>query len=155
MANMALNRRIHEVLQDINLQGNSIIVLKGIPLDVVDSESEPIPIEEAVKNKLAYFLKIAGKRKFLRFEEFLLFNSFVLDQYETIYILNNNLYISQYPIDVDYSDEVRKGLITHFAESEDDYDETEIGRIDEIIDLYDGIKEYNGFLIGLSEPAGK
>ena len=148
MANMALNRRIHEVLQDINIQGNSIIVLKGIPLDVVDSESEPIPIEEAVKNKLAYFLKIAGKRKFLRFEEFLLFNSFVLDQYETIYILNNNLYISQYPIDVDYSDEVRKGLITHFAESEDDYDETEIGRIDEIIDLYDGIKEYNGFLIG-------
>lgn len=148
MANMVLNRRIQEVLQSINLQDNSIVVLKGIPLTTVDPEIEPIPIEEAVKNKLSYFMKIVGKRKYLQFEEFLLFNSFILDQYETIYILNNNLYISQYPIDAKYCDEVRKGLITHFAESEDDYDETEIGRIDEIIDLYDGIKEYNGFLIG-------
>lgn len=145
---MVLNRRIQEVLQEIDIQDNSIIVLKGIPMDVIDPECELIGIEETIKNKLSYFMRIVGKRQYLQFEEFLLLNSFVLDQYENIYILNNNLYISQYPIDVDYSDEVRRGLITHFAESEDDYDETEIGKIDEIIDLYNGIKEYNGFLIG-------
>ena len=145
---MVLNRRIQDVLHEINIQDNSIIVLKGIPMDVVDPTCEMVSIEEAIKNKLSYFIKIAGKRKYLRFEEFLLLNSFILDQYDNVYILNNNLYISQYPIDVDYSDEVREGLITHFTESENDYDETEIGKIDEIIDLYDGIKEYNGFLIG-------
>ena len=42
----------------------------------------------------------------------------------------------------------RSGLLTHFSESENDYDESPIGDIQEIIDLYNGVKEYNGFLIG-------
>ena len=63
-------------------------------------------------------MKIYTKRKFLTYEEFLMLNSFVLDQYEKIYILNNNLYMNQYPIDIALSDSVKRGLLTHFTESE-------------------------------------
>ena len=148
MANSVLINSINERINEIGASENSIIVLKGIPLGVVAPDSDILPLEEVIKNKLSYFMKILGKRKFLTFEEFLMLNSFILDQYEKVYILRNNLYINQYPIDAVFSENVRKGLLTHFAESEDDYDETPIGNIDEIIDLYDGVKEYNGFLIG-------
>lgn len=148
MANHILIRRIQEQLNKINLHSNCIVVLKGIPITTIDPECIMESIEEVIKNKLAYFVKIAPVRKYLTFEEFLMLNSFVLDQYEEIYILNNNLYINQYPIDAMYSKGVKNGLLTHFTESEDDYDESYIGNIDEIIDLYNGLKEYNGFLIG-------
>ena len=148
VANTVLVNRIKKRINEINVSGNSIIVLKGIPMSAVSPESEVANVEEVVRNKLAYFMRIYGKRRFLTFEEFLMLNSFVLDQYEKVYILNNNLYMSQYPIDANFSDEVKAGLLVHFSESENDYDETPIGSIEEIIDLYDGIKEYNGFLIG-------
>lgn len=148
MANAILINRINKRIADLDISDNSVIVLKGIPMSVVSPESSIAPIEDVIKNKLSYFMKIFGKRKYLTFEEFLMLNSFVLDQYEKVIILNNNLYMSQYPIDATFSDSVRAGLLTHFSESENDYDETPIGNIEEIIDLYDGIKEYNGFLIG-------
>lgn len=147
MANRVLINCINKKIEELGASDSSIIILKGIPMSVVAPESEISLIEEVIKNKLSYFMKIFGKRKFLTFEEFLMLNSFVLDQYERIYILNNNLYISQYPVDAVFSDAVKGGLITHFSESENDYDESPIGDIEEIIDLYDGVKEYNGFLI--------
>ena len=143
-----LIRKINNKIAELNSSDNSIIVLKGIPLGVVLPEAKAVLVEDVVKNKLSYFMKIYGKRRFFSFEEFLMLNSFILDQYEKVYILNNNLYMNQYPIDAEFSVSTRKGLITHFSESENDYDESPIGNIEEIIDLYDGIKEYNGFLIG-------
>ena len=147
MASSVLINSIKNRIEELSVSENSIIVLKGIPMSVVSPESEVASVEDVIKNKLSYFMKIFGKRRFLTFEEFLMLNSFVLDQYEKVYILTNNLYMNQYPVDTAFSDTVKKGLLTHFSESENDYDETPIGNIEEIIDLYDGVKEYNGFLI--------
>lgn len=48
----------------------------------------------------------------------------------------------------------KKGLLAHFEETEaDENDETFIGDIDEYIFLFEGLKEYNGYLLGAySEP---
>lgn len=143
-----LLKKVNEKIATLNTSNNSIIILKGIPISLVDQMCEVCELETVIKNKLLYFMKIYTKRKFLTYEEFLMLNSFVLDQYEKIYILNNNLYMNQYPIDIALSDSVKRGLLTHFTESENYYDESFIGNISEIIDLYDGIKEYNGYLIG-------
>ena len=128
---------------------NSIIVLKGIPMDTVgEYKIEEINIESIIENKLKYFFSVTNGRKFLTYEEFLLLSNFVLEQYQTVYILNNNIYMEQYPLDLHCSEETRKGLITHFTESDDIDDESIIGDIDEVISLYVGIKEYNGFILG-------
>lgn len=148
VANNILIKKINKKISEINTLDNSIVVLKGIPISLISPESKTLPVEEIIQNKLSYFMKIFPVRRFITFEEFLLLNSFVIDQYEKVYILNNNLYMNQYPIYEQFSEEIRKGLLTHFSESENDYDETPIGKIDEIIDLYDGVREYNGFLIG-------
>ena len=150
MANSIIKQSIKDRLGSINDSDNSIIVLKGIPLGVIDSEHADVDIEKITTDKMGYyFLNIYNaKRKFISYEEFLLLKSFIVEQYKDIIILNNNLYINQYPLDVHLSDEVRNGILTHFTESENDDDESEIGDIDEIISIYSGIKEYNSYLIG-------
>lgn len=151
MSNRMMLSKINEKIANIQDNENSIVVLKGIPLEIVDAENaEKISLEKIASNKAAYlFMNVIGKRKFITYEEFLMLNSFIIDQYKDIYVLNNNIYMEQYPINAYFSDEVKKGLLTHFAESEDDEDdESYIGDIAEYISLYNGFKEYNGYLLG-------
>lgn len=143
----AIDNKLNELV-DIS---DSIIVLKGIPLTTVDDISEiDINLEDIVSNKLGYFMGIFGKRRFLTYEEFLLIGEFAISQYKNVYILNNNIYMKQYPIDQVFSNELRDGLINHFSETEEkNDDDTYIGDIDEYIALYSGVKEYDGYLLGV------
>ena len=105
--------------------------------------------------KLGYFLSIFGKRKYLSYEEFLLMADFIVSQYREIYILNNNIYMEQYPVEECFDSAIRAGLLTHFAESEaDENDDSFIGDIDEYVSIFEGLKEYNGYLLGVyNEPS--
>lgn len=149
MPNMILNR-INEKLSGIQDNEGSIVVLKGIPLEIADHENAAgIRLEDIAVNKLAYlFTKVIGKRKYITYEEFLMLNSFIIDQYKDIYVLNNNIYLEQYPIYAYFSDETRRGLLAHFEEADDENDEDYIGDISEFISLFNGLKEYNGYLLG-------
>ena len=150
MANSILKKSINDRLAEIGSDDNAIVVLKGIPMAAIDTENTIIDPEKITQNKMGYFFNniYSAKRKYISYEEFLLLRSFIVEQYKTIYILNNNLYINQYPLDIYLSDDIRKGILTHFTDSEDEDDDTEIGDIDEIISIYTGIKEYNTYLIG-------
>ena len=148
MINAVLKRTVVEKISSLGEEDNVIIVLKGIPIEAVDSENGSIAIEQVAKDKFGHFMKIYSGRKYIFYEEFLLLKSFILQQYKKIYILNNNLYIHQYPLEIKFSDVTRQGILTHFTVSENDDDESEIGDIDEIISSYTGIREYNSYLIG-------
>lgn len=94
-----IKSKIQDKLSEIQDLEDSIIVLKGISLDTIDMENaKKINLEAVVKNKLKYFFDIYDKRKFLTYEEYLLLNSFLIDQYKKIYIFVNNLYMDQFPI---------------------------------------------------------
>jgi ATP-dependent DNA helicase RecQ len=148
MANSVLQRKIKEKIDSLPVSDNIIVVLTGIPLSLVDSTYKSEDIETILENKLKYFSGLVEHRKYITYEEFLLLYSFVLEQYDAVYIVNNNLYINQYPIEAKFSKDTREGLLTHFSESEDENDERPIGNIDEIIALYDGVRDVNGYLIG-------
>lgn len=148
MSYTVLVKRIDEIINENIDDENCVIVLKGIPMDIVDNLVS-INLEEIVKNKMEYFMQIYNKRKFLIYEEFLLLESFIVAQYKKVYILNNNIYMHQYPIYVSYSTEIRKGLLNHFMDTDDDSeDDIYIGDIEEYVALYNGLKEFNGYLIG-------
>ena len=151
MSDAVLKRQIKERLDALQVEDNSIVVLKGIPISVVDPENATqIDLEKAASNKLSYFFGITtSNRRFLTYEEFLLISDFVLSQYKSVYILVNNVYMSQYPLDMFYSEATRTGLLTHFMEVDDhSHDDDVVGNIQEFICLYLGMKEYNGFVIG-------
>lgn len=150
MTNTVIKANIQKKLSEIQDLKNSIVVLKGIPLEIMDEESvNTVNFESIVDNKLQYFFCIYGKRQFLTYEEYLLLSSFVIDQYKNIYVLVNNIYMDQYPLDIPAKSEIRQGLITHFMETDgDENDDDELGDIDEYISLYNGVREYNGYLLG-------
>lgn len=149
MANNVLLNAITEKMSQINLADNSIVVLKGIPLRVVDDSIEKINLANIIDNKMSYFMSLFSQRKYISYEEFLLLADFIVSQYKEIYILNNNLYMEQYPIEDCLNDEIKKGLLNHFAESEEEEnDESMIGDIDEYISIFNGIKEYKGYIMG-------
>ena len=149
MSSRVIANRIRDKLSTLPIDNDAVIVLKGIPLSVVEDGIDRIRLADVVSNKLGYFMSIYGRRKYLSYEEFLLMSDFVVSQYKEIYILNNNIYMDQYPVEECFDDNIRAGLLSHFTESEiDENDETFIGEIDEYISVFQGIKEYNGYLMG-------
>lgn len=149
MANTVLINKITEVISNIHADNNSIVVLKGIPISVVDNTISDINLGNIIENKIGYFMEIFGKRRYLSYEEFLLLADFVVAQYKEIFILNNNLYMEQYPVEECFDADVRSGLLKHFDETDDEEnDSSYIGDIDEYISIFEGLKEYNGYLMG-------
>ena len=122
MNTMPLVERVNIKIKELSEGMNDIIVLKGIPLEVIDPDEAALDVEKIVKNKIMYFISIMGKRRVLVYEEFLLLSSFILEQCETVYILNNNIFMEQYPIYVNYSEEIKKGLLNPFSEIDEPND---------------------------------
>ncbi len=155
MSGAIIINQIRDKIKALNIGEKSVVVLKGIPVSVVDPEVNKIVLSDVVNDKMGYFMSIYGKRRFLSYEEFLLISDFAIAQYKEIIILENNLYMEQYPVDNCFTDDVKKGLLAHFEESEaDENDETYIGDIDEYVAIFKGLKEYNGYLLGAyNEPS--
>ena len=155
MSGSIIINQIKDKINILNIDDKSVVVLKGIPVSIVEPEVNKIVLSDVVNDKMGYFMSIYGKRKVLSYEEFLLISDFAIAQYKEIIILENNLYMDLYPVENCFTDDVKKGLLAHFEETEaDENDETYIGDIDEYIAVFKGIKEYNGCLLGAyNEPS--
>lgn len=150
MSDSVISNQIMEKINEISVNEKTLVVLKGIPLSIVDHSIERISLDKVIENKMGYFMSIYGKRFYVSYEEFLLLADFMIAQYKEIYVLDNNIYMEQYPVEDCFPDEIRRGLLAHFEESEDDEnDNTYIGDIDEYISIFEGLKEYNGYLMGV------
>ena len=119
---------------------NFAVVLKGVPLNFVDDKNFPEDLDAAKDNPLNYFSRLTfGERNFFTHEEFLLLNSFVLAQYDSVYLLNNNMFMEQYPIAAKFCDATKKLLLEHFTEPENILDEPEaknLGSVAKIVYMF-------------------
>ncbi len=148
MMNEFLANKIHRKIKNLPANQNFVVVLKGIPLDAVD-ENFFANLDAATKNPFRYFGKIIDSgRRFVSYEEFLLLSADFLGEFDAVYILNNNLYVNQFPVDANFSESTRKNLLSHFSEVADENskfpDEINLGRMAEI---FNGVKERDELLI--------
>lgn len=111
--------QVKDKIRGISMEERTLVVLKGIPLSAVDPSLAEISLDQVIANKVGFFFSMVGKRQYISYEEFLLLADFIIAQYKEIYILNNNIYMEQYPIEDCLPEEIRKGLLAHFEESED------------------------------------
>ena len=118
MGSGVIKNQISAKLSGIKDDEKTLIVLKGIPVSYVDPTIDKINLADVIDNKMGYFMSIYGKRKYLSYEEFLLLIDFAIAQYKEVVILENNLYMEQYPVEDCFTDDIRKGLLAHFEESE-------------------------------------
>lgn len=150
--NFILQKHICSQIDRYRGEPGALIVLKGIPLTAIPGmEDVRVNLDEIIANKLGHLMRIFGKRNLVAYEEFLLMSTLLLEQYKTVYVLNNNLYMDQYPVEEIFPGQVRDGLLTHFSDSEmnEETDERYIGDIGEYIALYNHLQEYNGRLLGV------
>ena len=141
--------KLRERLKNIP-QGKNIFVLKGIPLNFAGEENFSENLEAAANNPLKYFIALTNsKRKFLTYEEFLLLNAFIFTQYDGVYILKNNFYMEQFPLESKIDDATKKILLEHFKEPENITDEPEeenLGNVAKLTEIFIGLKENENFL---------
>ena len=157
MTNEIISSRVREIVDTLPHDKKSVVVLKGIPLSLF---GEVADLDAAADNPLNYFLRTGG-RKFLSHEEFLLTGAFVLAQFDAVYVVTNNLFMEQFPIEENFSADTKKLLLENFAEPEVDDEPAEEnfdGRA-KLFDLFVGLKDCGNFLAGtfndeqlLSEP---
>lgn len=134
---------INRIIQYHLDQERTIIVLKGIDIKLVQV-GLTIDIEEILKNKLNYFLKLAQTgRKILTYDEYLSLYDLILMQYQKIIVLENNIFINFFPLQVKLSQEKLDYLVNHYDE-EKEGDQYEIGSIAELTSIYGNIKLFNG-----------
>lgn len=120
----------------------TIIVLKGIDIKLVENKLS-IDIEEMIDNKLSYFFKITQSgRKTIIYDEYLALHDLVLMQYKKIIILENNMFINYYPLQIRLSDKRLNALLNHY-DDEKEGDKYEIGDISELTAIYGNIKLIN------------
>lgn len=149
MTNQIIFKRLHETLASLP---NTIVVLKGLPLNFIDDSLQD-DLDAAKDNPLNYFLRLTEDgRRFITHEEFLLLKPFVLAQHDAVYVVNNNLFARQYPIEAAFGDDTRRKLLEHFTEPEDLLEEPaeeNLGSVAKLVELFVGLKACGNVLVGV------
>ena len=151
MLNTVLKQKIELKLQELTVRfpQKALFVLKGISMELADPENATaVSLTKLLENRLGYFFGIATRRKIVTYEEFLLLSSFITDQYDTVCVLNNNLWMNQYPLDLRCSAEQIQGLLTHFSDPDNADDDQVIGPVDDLISLFKGVESSENGIIG-------
>ena len=134
-------------------QGKNVFVLKGMPLEFVGEENFPENLSAAADNPMNYFIALMNSgRKFLTYEEFLLLNAVIFMQYDAVYVLKNNLYVEQFPIESKFDVATKEILLEHFTEPENIIDEPAeeiLGNAAKLTELFIGLKDNGKFLLGV------
>ena len=146
MTDMLLTK-LHKKLEQIPEKHGSIIVLKGFPMSTVNLVTPCI--DTMLENKFAYFMQlIQSNRRYILFEEFICLYEFLVQQFKSIIVLDNNLYINLYPLYAKIKDEIITGLRVHFDQDNQNQDDV-IGDIYEYTLLYSNYIEIEnlGFIV--------
>lgn len=122
---------------------DSLIVLKGFPLKLLDREIKSL--KSIIENKKKFIGTIIHEnRPIISYDEFVCFFDSLKDIFEKIYIIENGEYLNIYPIDINIPDNIIQSLLIHFDEEADE--NTQIDDISEYINVYSNfMQNENGF----------
>ena len=147
-----LKKQIEKVLQE-QAAGDvrkTLYVLKGISMEAADPENAGKPdLEKLLDNKLMYLFGIQSQgRRFITYEEFLLLGSLTAELYDAVIILDNNLWMNLYPLDLSCSPEHIRGLLNHALDPDDALADQEICSVEALTDLFGDIRPFGDGYIG-------
>lgn len=164
MDNKAYIRNLlHNKIKELSNEENNAFIIKGIPLDIIEFKNE-INIEILLDNKLKYFNSVYDKRNIFTYEEFLLLNGIITEQYDKIYIINNNLYSKYYPLEICLNNNIINKLQEQFIDIDEIDDTNDIYELDDsndkiintLLQIFDGIlQKDNIFLCGYNDTVIK
>ncbi len=112
-----IKKRFTDIKSELDLT-KSIIVQKGISIDLENK----IDIQNLFNKGLtaSWFELYSSRKNIITYEEFLYFYNFIIEEYENIYIINNNIYHNFYPLDVEIPIETKLLLKDFFNDDENE-----------------------------------
>ena len=141
---MNINKILKNKLKEITKGNDKLIVIKGFKSDLTDEDQHKVNIDTIIANKMEYFFtQVYNKKKVINYDEYLALYPIINMQYKEITILENNLYINLYPLDVVIDNDILDKLLVNF-DDEKEGEEYEIGSIDEYVQIYSCIKNIDG-----------
>lgn len=132
------------IIENLNLCKKSLCVIKGFSPESIGMSNIDLPslLEESMTSN---WIKLYSSNcKIITYEEFIYFNKFIVDEYEKIYIINNNLYENFYPLNVNISQDVIVKLVNHFDnENDDESIDISLPNFNKYLDIYNNFVEIN------------
>ena len=152
MMNGLLKNQIEKILQE-QAAGDvqkTLYVLKGVSMETADPENAgKVDLEKLLDNKLMYLLGIQNQgRRFLTFEEFLLLGSLAVELYDAVTILDNNVWMNLYPLDLRCSQEHIEGLLNHALDPDDAAEEQKICSVRDLAELFGDVRIFGDGYFG-------
>lgn len=139
---MNIKEHVNSVIENYIGEEFSIIVFKGVDITLY-YEYAVADLDELMKNKLSYFMKISTNgRRIITYDEYIALYDLILLQYKKIIIIENNLYINLYPLQVKISDKKLNALLAHFDDDKEG-DMYEIGDLTDLTSIYGNITAVN------------
>ena len=134
---------VREKIRNYSTDDMVIVVLKGIDITIYDEQIR-VNMDEVLEDKLRYFMTInQNGRKVITYDEYLALYDFVLMQYKSVIILENNTYFNYYPLRVKIATQKLNALLCHY-DDEKEGDKYEIGEISELTNIYGNVRSIEG-----------
>ena len=112
-----INEKVQNIISNIELD-KSLIVIKGIDTTVYSTVNLSNLFNKSLtKNWLEF---ISSNSKIISYEEFLYFYQFIVEEFDDVYIINNNIYNNFYPLYSNLSLEDKKQLADFFDHDNND-----------------------------------
>ena len=135
-----LIKRANEIISNIKKESTSLIVLKGIDLDYIGSNK--VDLEKYMDNKFMYLDYLRNTNNIISYDEFVYFYEAISLFYKKIYVVDNNIYINFYPINVNLSNQKLNMILSHY--DEDSSEDAIVGDdIQEYTNIYGNIIKVN------------
>ena len=136
-----IKKKFTDIKSNLDLT-KSIIVQKGFSIDVENK----IDIQNLFNKGLtAGWIELySSKRNIITYEEFLYFYNFIIEEYENIYIVNNNIYHNFYSLNVELPIETKSLLKNFFNNDEDEnISKEQIFDVEKYTKIFSNIKKIN------------
>lgn len=141
--NEIINKKLEQCLSKIELNDNCIVVLKGIEQNrFSDINLQNLFQIGTTKSWLSLY---QSNVKLISYEEFLYLYNFIEDEYDKIYIVDNNLFNNLYPLNISIPMDIKLQLKEFFDdETDDNISNVQIYDGEKYTKIYSNFKRANG-----------
>lgn len=146
MDNTILKEQLEKCCKNLKKE-NSLFVYKGFSKESINNfhEINPDVLFDNKKNKTKKWVElISNDFAYLSYEEFLYFYKYIIDNdYQNIYIINNNIYSNFYPLSIDIPQKIKDDLVDFYDEDSSIDNCPIISKGDEYTYIYSNIIKVN------------
>ncbi|HZH68571.1 MAG TPA: DEAD/DEAH box helicase, partial [Chitinophagales bacterium] len=135
---MKIKDLVFETAEEYLDGADVLLVLKGVDIQQLYPDLV-VDIDNLLEDRLQHFIGLKGTRQIITYDEYIALYEFVISQYQRVVIVENNLFMNHFPLQVKLSEQKLKDLEVHFDEDKQG-DKYEISNLVDLTTIYGNVK---------------